>query len=86
VGGFYDEEMRCNGATWKEGKNAAALGGDRIRTVARGPWPWGQRRQNITGFWDLSVCFCVVKKVLLGSVHVHTILPPQIIGRIFFLQ
>jgi hypothetical protein len=36
VGGFYDEEMRCNGATWKEGKNAAALGGERIRTVARG--------------------------------------------------
>jgi hypothetical protein len=25
-GGFYDEEMRCNGATWKEGNNAVARG------------------------------------------------------------
>jgi hypothetical protein len=39
VGGFYDEEMRCNEATWKEGKNAAALGG-----IESERWPVGRGR------------------------------------------
>lgn len=59
-GGFYEEEMRCLGATWKEENDAAAAttlaGKGIVYRSGRMPIDRGAPRQSTTGFWGLGLC------------------------------